>query len=791
MKRLILHILIAFVPILIYGQNYTSVLKGTIIDKDSRQPLYGVNVAVVSLNPVIGTTTDDKGSFIIRNLPTGRVNIKMSYVGYEDAYLGQILIGTGKETYVNIEMQEKVNNMKEVVIDGGRDKTRPNNSFANVSATSFSVEETKRYAGTLNDPSRMVQTFPGVVSAGDDNNAIVIRGNSPRGLLWRMEGVEIPNPNHFAGSEGSTGGGVSILSANMLANTDFYTGAFPAQYGNAISGVFDLNLRKGNPDRWEQTIQVGVLGLEAAVEGPFSKKYKGSYLINYRYSALTLFSLLGLPLGGNQVPKYQDLSFNFSFPTKHIGTFTLFGIGGLSSLGNAVGGDTTEFKTLSDRTEESLTQKVGVLGTTHNIVFKDHKTSLKTVLSLSGTDNGYGADTVSNLLARSPLEHSSFRYIYIRAATNLNRKIDTKNTIRAGLELQTIFYHLHQDGLNDTTGAYSTQLNTQSKTFLFQGYYQWRHRFSDRLILISGLHFTYGAINQKFYVEPRVSGEYRLTEKMNLTAGIGLHSRMDAISTYTTELPPGSTTDLQQNRHLDFTRSLHFVLGYNYSFIKDFRLRAEIYYQYLFSVPVGTGANGYFSVINLNDGFVSIPLVSAGRGYNYGLEITMEKYFTHNYYFMYTLSLFDSKYKGTDGVWRNTVYNSNYVMNLLGGKEFVVGKRKINRIGVNAKIIWRGGTRDTPIDLAASEAAGTTVYDNRQTNAIRLPDYFRVDFGANYRRNKKKYAWVISIDIQNVINRENVAYRSYDREAKAIVYRRNLGIIPVLSYKVEFGLPQK
>jgi hypothetical protein len=196
-------------------------------------------------------------------------------------------------------------------------------------------------------------------------------------------------------------------------------------------------------------------------------------------------------------------------------------------------------------------------------------------------------------------------------------------------------------------------------------------------------------------------------------------------------------------------------------------------------------------VINLNDGFVSVPLVSTGRGYNYGLEITLEKYFTHNYYFMYTLSVFDSKYKGTDGVWRNTVYNSNYVMNLLGGKEFVVGKRKINRIGVNAKIIWRGGTRDTPIDLAASEAAGTTVYDNRQTNAIRIPDYFRVDFGANYRRNKKRYAWVISVDIQNVINRENIAYRAYDREAKAIVYRRNLGIIPVLSYKVEFGLPQK
>ena len=261
---------------------------------------------------------------------------------------------------------------------------------------------------------------------------------------------------------------------------------------------------------------------------------------------------------------------------------------------------------------------------------------------------------------------------------------------------------------------------------------------------------------------------------------------MDAISTYTVQLSPGATYDQFQNRHLDFSRAIHLVAGYNYNFAKDFRFRVEVYFQHLFLIPVGTGANSYFSVTNLNDGFVSIPLVSKGRGRNYGIELTLEKYFSHNYYFLYTLSLFDSKYKGTDRIWRNTIYNSNYVMNLLGGKEFVVGKRKINRIGVNTKVILRGGTRDTPIDLPASEAAGTTVYDNSRTNAIRLPDYFRVDFGANYHRNKKKYAWVLSLDIQNVINRENIAYRSYDRVVHAIVYKRNLGIIPVLSYKVEF-----
>jgi hypothetical protein len=786
MKSFLANILLVLLPIAVFGQNYTSVLKGTVIDKDSRQPIIGANVIMVSTTPIPGMQTNDRGVFLFKNVPSGRVGLRVTYLGYEDVYIGQILISTGKETSVNIEMQEKVTNMQEVTINANKDKSRPDNTFATVSARSFAVEDTKRFAATEDDPARMVQSFAGVVSAGDDNNAIVVRGNSPRGLLWRMEGIEIPNPNHFAGSEGSTGGGVSILSANMLSKTDFYTGAFPAEFGNALSGVLDLNLRPGNPDKREYAIQLGVLGLEASLEGPFSRNYKGSYLVNYRYSTLAIFSLIGINVAGNQVPKYQDLSFNFTFPTKRIGTFTLFGIGGISSLGNTAAGDTATWKSFADRTEDKLAQKIGVAGLTHSYLFHDHKTLLKTVFSVNATNNISGQDTVSNQFARTQLASNSFHYIYVRIGTYINRKVDIQNTVRAGFEYQNIGYNLYQDAVNDTTGVYANQINSRGNTFLLQGYYQWKHRFNDKFNVISGLHFTYGGINQKFYAEPRLSAEYRLNFKMSLTAGAGLHSKMDAISTYTSKLSPGSTPDLEQNRHLDFSRAFHVVVGYNYSFFRDFHVKVEAYYQYLFSVPVGTGSNGYFSILNLNDGFVNVPLRASGIGYNYGVELTVEKFFSNNYYFMYTFSGFDSKYKASDGVWRNTAYNSNYVMNLLGGKEFVVGKRKINRIAVNAKILWRGGTRDTPIDLVRSQAVGYTVYNNNLTNSIRLPDYFRVDLGVNYRRNKKKYSWILGLDIQNVINRLNIAYRQYDKDTHTIVYRKNIGIIPVLSYKVQF-----
>jgi len=243
------------------------------------------------------------------------------------------------------------------------------------------------------------------------------------------------------------------------------------------------------------------------------------------------------------------------------------------------------------------------------------------------------------------------------------------------------------------------------------------------------------------------------------------------------------------NKSLDFSRAFHAVLGYNFGFLKDFRVKTEVYFQYLFHVPVGVdSANRTFSIVNYDDGFVNIPLQSTGRGYNYGLELTFEKFFSKNYFFTLTSSVFNSQYRAADSKWRNTAYNVNYVVNALGGKEFVVGKKKNNIIGLNAKVIWRGGQRYTPVDLDASMAAGETVYDNTQTFGKKLPDYFRIDFGASFRRNKKKYSWVFSFDAQNIINRENVAREVYDPERQEIRIVRNLGIVPVLSWKVMFGI---
>jgi hypothetical protein len=324
---------------------------------------------------------------------------------------------------------------------------------------------------------------------------------------------------------------------------------------------------------------------------------------------------------------------------------------------------------------------------------------------------------------------------------------------------------------------------------MIEGYIQWKHRFNDRIQLNSGVHMTYSVFNNKFYIEPRVGGDWKVTNQQTLSFGLGLHSRIDAMSTYFSYIDTVSGTKTYPNQHLEFSRALHAVLGYNYNFIKDFRLKVEAYAQYLFDVPIGTdSANSTFSILNYNDGFVNIPLSSKGSGYNCGLEITLEKFFSHHYFFMYTASLYQSKYKAMDGVWRSTAYDVHYVMNLLGGKEFVFGKKQNNIFGINLKLIWRGGQRYTPVDLDASIAANETIYQNTNAYSQKFPDYFRIDGGIYLRRNVKKYSWTFSFDAQNIINRLNVEDEIYNPATRTVIIEHNLGFIPVLAWKIEFGI---
>lgn len=772
------------------AQTHQQTIYGKVVDQDSKMALIGATIKVQNGDKILGGSTDFDGDFRIENVPVGRIDIEVTYLGYDPIVLSSLTLSSGKELSLTIEMQESTEEMEEVVVSAetNRDKAAALNEMATVSARSFSVEETGRYAGSFSDPSRMVTNYAGVSVGGgtfDLSNEIVVRGNSPSGLLWRMEGIEIPNPNHFA-DIGSSGGSVSMLNSNTLSTSDFFTGAFPGEYGNATSGVFDLNLRNGNNQKHEFTLGIGLLGIEAAAEGYFSKKSKASFLINYRYSTLGLVQAMGLNPIGDALPTYQDLSFKINVPTAKAGTFTLWGIGGDNVAYLNPEKDSLKWETGKDNDGYDAKAKMGVVGLSHRIIVTENS-YLKTVVALSGQQS---KSEYYELLATQNYDKAVeganlFNRYSLRATTAYTHKFGAKNTLKAGLIFNQLNFGYDVQRKDETTGRVRTFLDKKGGTQLLQAYASWKYRPHTNWVINAGLHYSYLTLNQKYSIEPRLSAKWNFAPKHAISVGGGLHSRMEDISYYFVENPAVEGS----NKNLELKKAVHAVLGYDFAISKDINLKVEAYYQYLYDVPVENDQESNLSIVNTSNIFEVIhakSMVSEGLGRNFGLDLTFEKFFSKQYYILFTASVFDSKFKAKDGHWYNTRFNTNYNLSLLGGKEFKLGKNKNNIIGLNSKFIVAGGSRYTPIDVEESRTAGRPIYVEKEAYTKQVSPYLRLDFGISYRINMKKMTHTIALDIQNVINYNNIYTQSYNVETEKIEYLYQGGIFPNLNYKVQF-----
>ena len=781
MKKLLVAAILSL-PLFVFAQTLTQTVKGQILDVQSRTPVIGATVLVVGIDPPMGGITDADGYFRIDNVPIGRQTLNISSIGYESAVMSELLVGTGKQLVLNITLQESLIQMDEVIITAdSEEKGQPRNELATVSAISLSVEETSRFAATFDDPARAALTFAGVQTGGDDLlNEIVIRGNSPKGILWRMEGVEIPNPNHF-GEIGSSAGGISMLSSNVLANSDFFTGAFPAQYGNATSGIFDLKLRQGNFDKHEHAFQAGLLGIAASSEGPIKKDGRASYLVNYRYSTLAFLTNLGLNILGEQESiTFQDLSFKVRVPTEKFGSFSFWGLGGdntYSFLPDPAFGE-TEY--------EDDDQTMGVAGLT-NVFYVSDDSFFETIISASYSKITYNYDSLRIML----LENEDFIENQLRFSTFYNHKFSARNTLRIGAIATRLGYDLKNQFWNYEDEEYDISLDVSDNAGFYQGFSNWQFRANEKLTINSGFHYSYFALNGKSYLEPRAGFKWNRGSHI-FSGGFGLHSRMETVALYTArqELEDGS--HVQNNRDLGFTRALHGALGYEKMIKPDLRFKTEVYYQSLFDVPVwpndttSSFDNLTFSTLNTFDGYTTTELANNGTGKNYGIEFTLEKFFTKGFYFLSTASFYKSLYSGADGVQRSTQFDGGYIFNVLGGKEIKVGKSGNNILGLNGKLIMAGGKRQAPISIVASRNEGHTVFDYSRNYEERLNGFFRIDFGISYRKNKEKTASVLTLNVQNLTQKENELFRFYDFNLGGIRSDTQLSFIPNLSYKIEF-----
>ncbi len=788
---LTLSMLIAFIT---FSQT-TQTIKGQITDKESKYPLIGVTVAIMDVDPIIGAVTDDKGEFKLANVPLGRHTIKINYLGYKEQVIPNVVVSAGKQTIIDFQLSENVTAIDEIVVKAEVDKTATNNDMTVVSARSFNLEEAQRYAGSLNDPSRMAANFAGVNGANDARNDIVIRGNSPLGLLWRLEGIEIPNPNHF-GSLGSTGGPVSILNTNQLGKSDFMTSAFPANYGNATSGVFDLALRRPNNEKREHMFQIGFNGVEAGTEGYFSKKSKASYMVNYRYSTLGIFKALGVEFGtGAAIPQYQDISFKVELPTEKFGKFSLFGMGGLSHIefyDSKIDTSKGDKNFYNDGTKDIIySSNMGVVGLSH-VYFINPTTSTKLVIAANGTTQPTLIDTIVKPI-KYPLPRSyegTFNNNRVSINFSVNKKWDRKNTFNLGVNIDRIGFLLQDKAsFGDTTGKPLRALR-DSKGFnmLYQGWFQWQHKFNERLTMNLGLHAQAFSLNNQFVLEPRAGIKYQLNEKSTISLGAGVHNQTQPIFVYysQTRLDDGSNSPNLTNKNLKFTNSNHLVLGYDNSFAKNWRIKTEVYYQSLNNVPIESHSS-IFSMVNVGSNF-NLPgndsLVNKGTGYNYGAEFTIERFFSNGFYLLGTASVFDSKYKGSDGVLRNTAYNGNYVFNALGGYELKVGKK--TTLSINLKGTYAGGRRYVPIDEAASLVQKRTIFIEQQAYTSQLPDYFRTDITLGFKMEGKRMTQQFLLQINNVTNNVNVFQRRYSIIENKVVDVPQQAMLIIPQYRILF-----
>ena len=788
MKKYLLFILIMCSSWLMKAQdNYlTQTIKGIVIDEQSGHVLSDVTVTLEGINPAVASITDASGNFKLYKVPVGRQTIRISFVGYDDAVVQNIEVTSTKEVVLEIKLKERVTKLEEVVVTAGKQKNRALNEAAIVSARQFSVDEAVRYAGTRNDPSRMAQNFAGVSGTNDARNDIVIRGNSPSGVLWRMDGIDIPNPNHFS-TLGATGGPVSILNTNTLKNADFLTSAFPAQFGNAIAGVFDLRMRDGNSEKYEYLGQMGFNGFELGAEGPLKKEAKSSFLVNYRYSLIAAVQALGLSVGtGSTTPYYQDVNFKVHIPTRKAGTFDWFGLGGESHINFPAVTDDNLYAsndgTLRKRNFKSLT---GVTGLTHSYFFNP-ATSGRLLLAVSGFQTKYKEEIVEVGKADKTAYNKNNQQTKLSAGYNFNKKFSSKNQLTAGITADISVLTLHQDYIKKSDSVLSTLTDANEKAVLIKAFVNLNHRFTDKLTSNFGLYYQQFTVNNTRSIEPRWNIRYQFRPAQSVAFGAGLHSQAQPLEVYFYRSQDITGRTTLTNKNLDFVKSLHTVLGYDINFSKQLRFKTEIYGQYINNAAVESLPSS-FSMLNAGADFYfpdKTNLLNAGKGYNYGAEMTLEHFLHKGFYYLVTVSLFNSRYKGSDAVWRSTVFNSNFVNNLLAGKEFRLTQK--TSFFIDTKMVVTGGQRYTPFDIEASHAADYVVFKEEEAYTLRNNAYWRWDLKFSYARNGKKTTQKWFVDFQNITNRKNIYVRTLNPKTGAVSEINQIGFFPNFNYMVTF-----
>lgn len=759
-------------------------VRGTVTDAASGEPLGFVTVKVRETNT--GVVTNDKGEFEIADLPVGRYTIEASSLGYTPVVLQEVLVGSSKDVTLDIAIKENVSTLKGVEVRPQISKEMPLNKMVLTGGKMLSVEEASRYAGGLDDPARLATAFAGVTGS-PANNGVSVHGGAPQQLVWRMEGVEVFAPNHFADSYNFGGGAISALSANVLGNSDFLMCAYPAEYSNAVGGIFDLHLRNGNNTGYEHTAQLGTLGIDVASEGPLGKKSKASYLFNYRYSFTGLAHRLGiLDLDGDNAD-YQDVNFKINVPTKRAGTFALWGMGYIDkSWVDKI--KPSEWETLYDQNNEQVQQKLLTVGLSHK-AWIGEGTSLNTTLAASyfanHTKEDYyedaGNDTASDPIPYTDADQTNG---ILTANIFVSRKMSKRVTSKLGASYTHYIYKNRLRYADEIGQPLETYGDLDGKAGLLDIYSSNSWEINPAFTLNFGINAQGFMLNGDWAVEPRLSWQWHTSQSGTLSFGYGLNSRVEKLDVYFVE-----QDGKRVNRNLDMTRSHHVQLAYLHMLNPHLAFRAETFFQYMFDMPIA--ATGTYALVNRIDYYIDRALVSKGRGRSYGIDLSIEQYLNKGLYWMINGSLYDAEYRDASHQWHDTRFNTGYAFKLLAGKEWVVGKAKRNLINASIKLSYQGGLRYSPIDEAATIANyrnndPEVAYDETRPFTMQFDPVFTTDFNLSYKLNGRKVSHEFALKMLNLFQIKTPFKHVYNyKQQKMDNYEWGVSL-PNICYRINF-----
>lgn len=763
----------------------TQTVRGHVCDAASGEPMIGVTIQVEN-GTVKGAVTDINGEFIVKNVPVGRHSVRATYIGYEPVLLKEQLVSSGKELILDLRLRENIAELGEVVVKPRVNKQLPLNEMAQVGARMFSVEETSRYAGGMADPARTASMFAGVATGGA-TNGISIHGNSPQMQQWRVEGIEIHNPNHFAEITEAGGGIFTSLNGAVLANSDFLTGAMPAEFGNALSGAFDMKMRIGNNSKYEHAAQIGTLGVDLASEGPLHKKSKASYLINYRYSFLEIAKKLHAINMDKETLDYQDLSFKLNMPTAKAGTFAVWFTGLIDNYAIDVA-DASDWETLWDTNDSWSRQKNWALGMSHNYRFKTGGT-LRSSIAYTGAYARLGMNDYDEQLHKMPNMKGRNVSWNLIADVQHQHKFSPRYTIQNGINHQHMDFCTWLDYIKVVGGPMYRVYESEGNTGLTRFYTNHKIALNQRLSAVAGANVMWFNLNNQWLFEPRISMQYKTSASSTLAWAYAMNSRKESIDTYFVKDSQKQAQEESNNpnKNLGLTRSHHISISFTQRLGENAIIKIEPYWQWLFDVPVEEGST--YSIINHHKFFQDCILANEGKGRNYGIDLTIERYLKDGLYGMLTATLFKSEYRDALRRWHHSRHDRTFITNILGGKEWMVGRGKKNIFGINGRLTLMGGDRYTPIPEGISFE-----------DIIQRPDKSLPEDSDNPYSKQMGMNVGYAFSMKYTINQKNVAHhfiieylqvrsfhgQTFDLRTHKIVNKYTSLTFPNIAYRIEF-----